>query len=112
MLTRGSQSTASNVCRPGFPAHHQQHNDPTAGRKDVPGWGCLETLWGRWCALPGSRLRLGGLLIWLMTVPAAASSQSLVARIHDVQGIGHISPFSGQDVSGVEKTMTIERSSS
>jgi hypothetical protein len=30
------------------------------------------------------------------------SSQSLVAKIHDVQGTGHVSPFSGQDVAGVK----------
>jgi hypothetical protein len=33
-LTHGSRSTASNVCRPGFPAHHRQHNDPAAGCQD------------------------------------------------------------------------------
>ncbi len=33
-------------------------------------------------------------------------------RIHDVQGAAHISPYNGQDVSGVEGVVTWERSSS
>jgi uncharacterized protein len=54
-----------------------------------------------------------GLLVWLAAVPAAASSQSLVVHeIHDLQGAAHISPFNGQDVSGVEGIVTVERSSS
>ena len=54
-----------------------------------------------------------GLVAWLAAVPAAASSQELtVARIHDLQGAAHLSPFSGQDVSGVEGVVTVERSSS
>jgi uncharacterized protein len=54
-----------------------------------------------------------GLVAWLAAVPAAASSQDLVvARIHDLQGAAHLSPFSGQDVSGVEGVVTVERSTS
>jgi predicted extracellular nuclease len=54
----------------------------------------------------------GGLLVGLTAVPAAASSQEvMVARIHDIQGAAHLSPFSGQDVSGVEGIVTVERSS-
>jgi len=54
-----------------------------------------------------------GLLLWLAAVPAAASSQDLaVSRIHDLQGAAHLSPFNGQDVSGVEGVVTFERSSS
>jgi predicted extracellular nuclease len=54
-----------------------------------------------------------GLVAWLAAVPAAASSQELVvARIHDLQGAAHLSPFNGQDVSGVEGVVTVERSSS
>ena len=54
-----------------------------------------------------------GLLVWLAAVPAAASSQSLVVNeIHDLQGAAHLSPFNGQDVSGVEGIVTVERSSS
>ena len=53
------------------------------------------------------------LVLWLAAVPAAASSQELVAaRIHEIQGAAHLSPFSGQDVSGVEGVVTVERSSS
>jgi uncharacterized protein len=52
-----------------------------------------------------------GLLVWLAAVPAAARSQSLV-EIHDLQGAAHLSPFNGQDVSGVEGVVTVERSSS
>jgi predicted extracellular nuclease len=55
----------------------------------------------------------GGLVVWLTAVPAAASAQELVvARIHEIQGAAHLSPFSGQDVSGVEGVVTVERSSS
>ena len=54
-----------------------------------------------------------GLVAWLAAVPAAARSQDLVvARIHDLQGAAHLSPFSGQDVSGVEGVVTVERSTS
>jgi uncharacterized protein len=54
-----------------------------------------------------------GLLVWLAAVPAAASSQRLIVNeIHDLQGAAHISPFSGQDVSGVEGVVTFERSNS
>jgi predicted extracellular nuclease len=54
-----------------------------------------------------------GLLVWVAAVPAAASSQSLVVNeIHDLQGAAHLSPFNGQDVSGVEGIVTVERSSS
>jgi predicted extracellular nuclease len=54
-----------------------------------------------------------GLLVWLAAVPAAARSQSLVVNeIHDLQGAAHLSPFNGQDVSGVEGVVTVERSSS
>jgi len=53
------------------------------------------------------------LVLWLAAVPAAASSQDLAAaRIHEIQGAAHLSPFSGQDVSGVEGVVTVERSSS
>jgi uncharacterized protein len=53
-----------------------------------------------------------GLVVWLAAVPAAASSQDLVvARIHEIQGAAHLSPFSGQHVSGVEGIVTVERSS-
>jgi uncharacterized protein len=65
---------------------------------------------GRTARLVGAAV---GLLVWLATVPAAASSQSLVVDdIHDLQGAAHISPFNGQDVSGVEGIVTVERSSS
>jgi predicted extracellular nuclease len=54
-----------------------------------------------------------GLLVWLAAVPVAASSQRLVVNeIHDIQGAAHLSPFSGQDVSGLEGVVTFERSSS
>jgi uncharacterized protein len=54
-----------------------------------------------------------GLVAWLAAVPAAASAQELVvARIHVLQGAAHLSPFSGQDVSGVEGVVTVERSTS
>jgi uncharacterized protein len=52
-------------------------------------------------------------MVWLAAVPAAASSQSqVVNEIHDLQGATHLSPFNGQDVSGVEGIVTVERSSS
>jgi predicted extracellular nuclease len=54
----------------------------------------------------------GGLLVGLMAVPAASAQEVVVARIHDIQGAAHLSPFSGQDVSGVEGIVTVERSSS
>jgi uncharacterized protein len=55
----------------------------------------------------------GGLVAWLTAVPAAASAQTLVvSQIHEIQGAAHVSPFSGQDVSGVEGVVTVERSSS
>jgi uncharacterized protein len=53
----------------------------------------------------------GGLLVGLTAVPASAQ-EVVVARIHDLQGAAHLSPFSGQDVSGVEGIVTVERSSS
>jgi predicted extracellular nuclease len=54
-----------------------------------------------------------GLLVWLAAVPVAAGSQSMVVNeIHDIQGAAHLSPFSGQDVSGLEGVVTFERSSS
>jgi uncharacterized protein len=52
-----------------------------------------------------------GLSVWL-AVPAANAQEVVVARIHDVQGAAHLSPFSGQDVAGVEGVVTVERSSS
>jgi predicted extracellular nuclease len=53
----------------------------------------------------------GGLLAGLTAVPAASAQEVVVARIHDLQGAAHLSPFSGQDVAGVEGIVTIERSS-
>ena len=53
-----------------------------------------------------------GLVAWLAAVPAASSQELVVARIHELQGAAHLSPFSGQDVSGVEGVVTVERSSS
>ena len=53
----------------------------------------------------------GGLLVGLMALPAASAQEVVVARIHDVQGATHLSPFSGQDVAGVEGIVTVERSS-
>ena len=53
-----------------------------------------------------------GLVAWLAAVPAASSQELVVARIHDLQGAAHLSPFNGQDVSGVEGVVTVERSSS
>jgi hypothetical protein len=53
----------------------------------------------------------GGLLVGLTAVPASAQ-EVVVARIHDLQGAAHLSPLSGQDVSGVEGIVTVERSSS
>jgi hypothetical protein len=53
-----------------------------------------------------------GLLVWLAAVPVAAGSQSMVVNeIHDIQGAAHLSPFSGQDVSGLEGVVTFKRSS-
>ena len=43
-----------------------------------------------------------GLVAWLMAVPAASAQELVVAQIHELQGAAHLSPFSGQDVSGVE----------
>ena len=51
-------------------------------------------------------------MAWLAAVPAASAQELVVARIHDLQGAAHLSPFSGQDVSGVEGVVTVERSSS
>ena len=42
----------------------------------------------------------------------ASAQEVVVARIHEIQGAAHLSPFSGQDVSGVEGVVTVERSSS
>jgi len=53
----------------------------------------------------------GGLLVGLTAVPAASAQEVVAARIHDLQGAAHLSPFSGQDVSGVEGIVTVERSS-
>jgi uncharacterized protein len=53
----------------------------------------------------------GGLLVGPTAVPAASAQELVVARIHDIQGAAHLSPFSGQDVSGVEGIVTVERSS-
>src|SRR5918992_5099654 len=53
-----------------------------------------------------------GLLAWLLAVPAASAQEVVVTRIHDLQGAAHRSPFNGQDVSGVEGVVTVERSSS
>jgi uncharacterized protein len=53
-----------------------------------------------------------GLVAWLMAVPAASAQELVVAQIHEIQGAAHLSPFSGQDVSGVEGVVTVERSSS
>jgi hypothetical protein len=41
----------------------------------------------------------GGLLVGLTAVPAASAQEVMVARIHDIQGAAHLSPFSGQDVA-------------
>jgi len=50
---------------------------------------------------------------WVPPVPAAASSPDLLtSQIHDVQGASHVSPFNGENVSGVEGVVTVERSSS
>ena len=38
-----------------------------------------------------------GLSVWL-AVPAANAQEVVFARIHDVQGAAHLSPFSGQDL--------------
>src|SRR5918994_3701110 len=53
-----------------------------------------------------------GLLAWLLAVPAASAQELVVAQIHEIQGAAHLSPFNGQDVSGVEGVVTVERSSS
>ena len=53
----------------------------------------------------------GGLLVGLTALPARAQ-EVVVARIHDLQGAAHLSPFSGQDVAGVEGIVTVERASS
>ena len=53
-----------------------------------------------------------GLLAWLLAVPAASAQEVVVTRIHDLQGAAHLSPLNGQDVSGVEGIVTVERSSS
>jgi uncharacterized protein len=53
-----------------------------------------------------------GLLAWLLAVPAASAQELVVAQIHEVQGAAHLSPFNGEDVSGVEGVVTVERSSS
>jgi predicted extracellular nuclease len=53
-----------------------------------------------------------GLLAWLLAVPAASAQELVVAQIHEIQGAAHLSPFSGQDVAGVEGVVTVERSSS
>jgi uncharacterized protein len=54
----------------------------------------------------------GGLLVGLTAVPAASAQELAVAQIHEIQGAAHLSPFNGQDVSGVEGIVTVERSSS
>jgi hypothetical protein len=53
-----------------------------------------------------------GLVAWLLAVPAASAQELVVAQIHEIQGAAHLSPFNGQDVSGVEGVVTVERSSS
>ena len=53
-----------------------------------------------------------GLLAWLLAVPAASAQELAVARIHEIQGAAHLSPFNGQDVSGVEGVVTVERPTS
>jgi uncharacterized protein len=52
-----------------------------------------------------------GLVAWLLAVPAASAQELVVAQIHEIQGAAHLSPFNGQDVSGVEGVVTVERSS-
>jgi uncharacterized protein len=52
----------------------------------------------------------GGLLVGLTALPARAQ-EVVVARIHEIQGAAHLSPLSGQDVSGVEGIVTVERAS-
>jgi len=52
----------------------------------------------------------GGLLVGLTAVPAASAQELVVTQIHEIQGAAHLSPFSGQDVSGVEGIVTVERS--
>jgi uncharacterized protein len=66
----------------------------------------------------GSWMRTGrrlaaavGLLAWLAALPAANAQELTIPRIHDLQGAAHLSPFSGQDVAGVEGIVTVERSS-
>jgi uncharacterized protein len=63
--------------------------------------------WLRRVRLPAAA---GGLLVGLTAAPASAQ-EVVVARIHDLEGAAHLSPFSGQDVSGVEGVVTVERSS-
>jgi hypothetical protein len=53
-----------------------------------------------------------GLVAWLLAVPAASAQELVVAQIHEIQGAAHLSPFNGQDVSGVEGVVTVERSTS
>src|SRR5918994_826406 len=53
-----------------------------------------------------------GLLAWLLAVPAASAQELVVAQIHEIQGAAHLSPFSGQDLAGVEGVVTVKRSSS
>jgi hypothetical protein len=40
-----------------------------------------------------------GLLAWLLAVPAANSQELAIARIHEIQGAAHLSPFNGRDVA-------------
>jgi uncharacterized protein len=53
-----------------------------------------------------------GLVAWLLAIPAASAQELVVAQIHEIQGAAHLSPFNGEDVSGVEGVVTVERSSS
>jgi predicted extracellular nuclease len=53
-----------------------------------------------------------GLVAWLIAVPAASAQELVVTQIHEIQGAAPLSPFLGQDVSGVEGVVTVERASS
>jgi uncharacterized protein len=53
-----------------------------------------------------------GLVAWLLAIPAASAQELVITQIHEIQGAAHLSPFSGQDVAGVEGVVTVERSSS
>jgi uncharacterized protein len=66
---------------------------------------------GSWSRTVRIMAAAGGLLVGLTALPASAQ-EVVVAQIHEIQGAAHLSPFNGQDVSGVEGIVTVERSSS